>query len=144
MEFRLFRPALRAPRPGPLPGRPTPRRPGRAAQSGRDRAEVRILARSQERDGRPRLRRGRRRGPLRRDPPLRRPGRVRSRRRRTCRAEGNVVVQSGREVIRGERVLYNLETGRGTIEAASGLIAPDAPFRGGPASSARQADRLQP
>lgn len=45
-----------------------------------------------------------------------------------CRAEGNVVIQSGREVIRGERVLYNLDTGRGSIEAASGLIAPNLLF----------------
>jgi LPS-assembly protein len=41
-----------------------------------------------------------------------------------CRAEGNVVVQSGREVLRGERLLFNLESGRGSIEEASGLIAP--------------------
>jgi lipopolysaccharide assembly outer membrane protein LptD (OstA) len=41
-----------------------------------------------------------------------------------CRAEGNVVVQAGREVLRGERLLFNLESGRGSIEGASGLIAP--------------------
>ena len=41
-----------------------------------------------------------------------------------CRAEGNVVVQSGREVLRGERLFFNLESGRGSIEEASGLIAP--------------------
>ncbi len=39
-------------------------------------------------------------------------------------AEGNVVAQSGGEVIRAERVLFNLETGRGTVEEASGIIQP--------------------
>lgn len=43
-------------------------------------------------------------------------------------AEGNVVVQSGGEVIRAERVRCNLETGRGTIERASGLVAPSVLF----------------
>jgi len=43
-------------------------------------------------------------------------------------AEGNVVVQSGGEVIRGERIVYNLETGRGTIERASGLLEPSILF----------------
>jgi LPS-assembly protein len=44
------------------------------------------------------------------------------------RAEGNVVVQTGGEVIRAERALYNLETGRGTIERASGLVQPSILF----------------
>jgi LPS-assembly protein len=44
------------------------------------------------------------------------------------RAEGNVVAQSGGEVIRAERVFFNLETGRGTVEKASGLIPPSILF----------------
>ncbi len=43
-------------------------------------------------------------------------------------AEGNVVVQSGGEVIRAERVRCSLETGRGTIDRASGLVAPSILF----------------
>ncbi|OGD13476.1 MAG: hypothetical protein A2V76_03685 [Candidatus Aminicenantes bacterium RBG_16_63_14] len=43
-------------------------------------------------------------------------------------AEGNVVAQAGGEVIRAERVLFNLETGRGTIENASGMIPPSILF----------------
>src|SRR5512137_528039 len=43
-------------------------------------------------------------------------------------AEGNVVAQSGGEVIRAERARYNLESGRGTIERASGLVAPSVLF----------------
>jgi len=43
-------------------------------------------------------------------------------------AEGNVVAQSGGEVIRAERIVYNLETGRGTIERASGLVQPSILF----------------
>jgi LPS-assembly protein len=44
------------------------------------------------------------------------------------RAEGNVVVQSGGEVIRAERAFYNLGSGRGTIERASGLVQPSVLF----------------
>jgi len=43
-------------------------------------------------------------------------------------AEGNVVAQSGGQVIRGERIRYNLDSGRGTIERASGLAAPSVLF----------------
>jgi len=43
-------------------------------------------------------------------------------------AEGNVVVQSGPEVIRGERVLCNLDSGRATIEKASGIVQPSLLF----------------
>jgi LPS-assembly protein len=43
-------------------------------------------------------------------------------------AEGNVVAQSGGEVIRAERVLFNLDTGRGTLEKASGLVEPSVLF----------------
>ena len=43
-------------------------------------------------------------------------------------AEGNVVVQTGGQVIRAERARYNLESGRGTIERASGLVAPSILF----------------
>jgi LPS-assembly protein len=43
-------------------------------------------------------------------------------------AEGNVVVQSDGQVIRAERARYNLESGRGTIERASGLVAPTVLF----------------
>jgi len=43
-------------------------------------------------------------------------------------AEGNVVAQSGGEVIRAEKVLFNLETGQGTIEKASGIIQPSILF----------------
>jgi lipopolysaccharide assembly outer membrane protein LptD (OstA) len=39
-------------------------------------------------------------------------------------AEGNVVAQSGGEVIRAERASFNLETGRATVEKASGMIPP--------------------
>ena len=39
-------------------------------------------------------------------------------------AEGNVVAQSGSEVIRAERALFNLETGRGKVEMASGVVQP--------------------
>lgn len=39
-------------------------------------------------------------------------------------AEGNVVVQSAGEVIRAERVLANLETGRARVEKASGIVQP--------------------
>jgi lipopolysaccharide assembly outer membrane protein LptD (OstA) len=43
-------------------------------------------------------------------------------------AEGNVVAQSGGEVIRAERILFNLETGRGRIEKASGIVPPSILF----------------
>ncbi|MGB8959762.1 MAG: LPS assembly protein LptD [Candidatus Aminicenantales bacterium] len=43
-------------------------------------------------------------------------------------AEGNVVAQSGGEVIRAERIFTNLETGRATIDRASGLIQPSVLF----------------
>ena len=43
-------------------------------------------------------------------------------------AEGNVVAQTGGEVIRAERIRYNLDSGRGTIERASGLVAPSVLF----------------
>jgi lipopolysaccharide assembly outer membrane protein LptD (OstA) len=43
-------------------------------------------------------------------------------------AEGNVVAQSGGQVIRGERVLFNLETGRGKVEKASGIVPPSILF----------------
>jgi LPS-assembly protein len=43
-------------------------------------------------------------------------------------AEGNVVVQSAGEVIRAERVLVNLETGRGRVEKASGIVQPSILF----------------
>ncbi len=39
-------------------------------------------------------------------------------------AEGNVVAQSGGQVVRAERARFNLETGRGTVEKASGMIPP--------------------
>ena len=39
-------------------------------------------------------------------------------------AEGNVVAQSAGEVIRAERVLANLETGRARVEKASGIVQP--------------------
>lgn len=39
-------------------------------------------------------------------------------------AEGNVVAQSSGQVIRAERARFNLETGRGTVEKAAGMIAP--------------------
>jgi LPS-assembly protein len=39
-------------------------------------------------------------------------------------AEGNVVAQGDGEVIRAERVRFNLETGLGTIERASGMVPP--------------------
>ncbi len=39
-------------------------------------------------------------------------------------AEGNVVAQTNGEVIRAERIRFNLESGRGNIENASGLIRP--------------------
>ncbi len=43
-------------------------------------------------------------------------------------AEGNVVAQSGGQVIRAERARINIETGRGTIEKASGMIQPSLLF----------------
>ncbi len=43
-------------------------------------------------------------------------------------AEGNVVVQTGGQVIRAERVRYSLESGRGTVERASGLVSPSVLF----------------
>ncbi|MCX6571775.1 MAG: LPS assembly protein LptD [Candidatus Aminicenantes bacterium] len=43
-------------------------------------------------------------------------------------AEGNVVAQSGGEVMRAERALFNLETGRGTVEKVSGIIPPSLLF----------------
>ncbi len=43
-------------------------------------------------------------------------------------AEGNVVIQSGGEVLRAERVFFNLESGRGRIEKASGMIRPSLLF----------------
>ena len=43
-------------------------------------------------------------------------------------AEGNVVAQSGGEVIRAERIFFNLETGRGRIEKASGIVPPSILF----------------
>lgn len=39
-------------------------------------------------------------------------------------AEGDVVLQTGGQVIRAERARYNLGSGRGTVERASGLVAP--------------------
>ncbi|HPW17138.1 MAG TPA: LPS assembly protein LptD [Candidatus Aminicenantes bacterium] len=39
-------------------------------------------------------------------------------------AEGNVVAQSAGQVVRAERVRFNLESGRGTVEKATGLIPP--------------------
>ena len=39
-------------------------------------------------------------------------------------AEGNVVAQSEGQVIRAERVRFNLETGRATVENASGMLSP--------------------
>lgn len=52
-------------------------------------------------------------------------------------AEGNVVVQSEGEVIRAERALFNLETGRGRVEKASGIVQPSLLFE------AETAERLQ-
>jgi LPS-assembly protein len=43
-------------------------------------------------------------------------------------AEGNVVAQSDGQVIRAERVRFNLETGRGMVENASGMIPPSILF----------------
>jgi LPS-assembly protein len=43
-------------------------------------------------------------------------------------AEGNVVLHSGGEVIRAERILYNLRSGGATIENAAGLIQPSIQF----------------
>ena len=43
-------------------------------------------------------------------------------------AEGNVVVQSNGEVIRAERIHYNLDSGRATIDRASGLVEPSLLF----------------
>ena len=44
-------------------------------------------------------------------------------------AEGNVVVQVRDEVTRGDRVYFNLDTGRARIDKASGLIQPSIIFR---------------
>ena len=134
MESRPFRPALRA---FALALCLAPLVPLRlAAQSGGP-VQVRILARTQERAG------GRvfaagdvevRFGEV-----LLLADRVEyDPETKDCRAEGNVVIQSGREVIRGERVLYNLDSGRGSIEAASGLIAPNLLFE------AARVERRQP
>jgi lipopolysaccharide assembly outer membrane protein LptD (OstA) len=46
-------------------------------------------------------------------------------------AEGNVVAHGDGEVIRAERVRFNLETGLGTIERASGMIPPSFFFEAG-------------
>jgi LPS-assembly protein len=43
-------------------------------------------------------------------------------------AEGNVVIQSSGEVLQAERVFFNLESGRGRIEKASGMIQPSLLF----------------
>jgi LPS-assembly protein len=43
-------------------------------------------------------------------------------------AEGNVVVQSAGQVIRAERVRFNLGSGRGAVEKASGMIPPSILF----------------
>jgi LPS-assembly protein len=43
-------------------------------------------------------------------------------------AEGNVVAQSAGEVIRAERVILNLESGRGRVEKASGIVQPSILF----------------
>jgi LPS-assembly protein len=43
-------------------------------------------------------------------------------------AEGNVVAQSEGQVIRAERALFNLETGRGRVEKASGIVQPSILF----------------
>ncbi len=43
-------------------------------------------------------------------------------------AEGNVVIQSKGEVIRAERVLCNLDSGRATVDRASGLVPPSLLF----------------
>jgi lipopolysaccharide assembly outer membrane protein LptD (OstA) len=53
-------------------------------------------------------------------------------------AEGNVVAQSNGEVIRAERILYNLESGRATIDRASGLVQPTLFFE------AEKLERKQP
>ncbi len=44
-------------------------------------------------------------------------------------AEGNVVIQRTGEVLRAERVFFNLESGRGRIENASGMIQPSLLFK---------------
>ena len=137
MESRLFRPVL--PRlvagfclavsllPAALtPQTPPPPKPpaGAAAETP---AEVRIVARSQERDGDRVFAAG--------DVEIRYGDFLLFADRveydtatKDVLAEGNVVIQSGGEVIRAERVRYSLESGRGTVERASGLVAPSVLF----------------
>jgi LPS-assembly protein len=43
-------------------------------------------------------------------------------------AEGNVVAQTAGQVIRADRVRFNLESGRATVEKASGMIPPSVLF----------------
>lgn len=43
-------------------------------------------------------------------------------------AEGNVVIQVREEVTRGERVVLNLATGRGSVEKAEGMVQPSLLF----------------
>jgi LPS-assembly protein len=44
-------------------------------------------------------------------------------------AEGNVVIQARDEITRGERVFFNLDTGRARIDNASGMIQPSIIFK---------------
>ena len=137
MESRLFRPVL--PRlaagfclivalfPAVLtPQTPPPPKPPAGAAADTP-AEVRIVARSQERDGDRVFAAG--------DVEIRYGDFLLFADRveydtatKDVLAEGNVVIQSGGEVIRAERVRYSLESGRGTVERASGLVAPSVLF----------------
>ncbi len=44
-------------------------------------------------------------------------------------AEGNVVIQRGDEVMQAERIFFNLDTERGRVEQASGMIPPSLLFQ---------------
>ena len=115
-----FFPAILTPQTPPPPKPPA----GAAAETS---AEVRIVARSQERDGDRVFAAG--------DVEIRYGDFLLFADRveydtvtKDLLAEGNVVVQTGGQVIRAERVRYSLESGRGTVERASGLVSPSVLF----------------
>jgi LPS-assembly protein len=115
-----FFPAVLTPQTPPPPKPPA----GAAAEAP---AEVRIVARSQERDGDRVFAAG--------DVEIRYGDFILFADRveydtvtKDLLAEGNVVIQSGGEVIRAERVRYSLESGRGTVERASCLVSPSVLF----------------
>jgi LPS-assembly protein len=112
-------------RPPAKPGAQAAPKAGEAVPAGKP--EIRIIARSQERDGRRVYALG--------DVEIHYGDILLFADKVECdletkdvTAEGNVVLQSNGEVIRADRILYNLDSGRAAIERASGLVPPSLLF----------------